>query len=446
MMRISIIGTGYVGLVTGVCLAEKGHRVVCVDVDAEKVERINQGIPTFFEEGLEELLHKNRESGFRATTDLKAAVTETDLTMIAVGTPFDGHEIDLSYVRTATREIGEALKGKQGYHLVVVKSTVVPGTTDEVVLPLLERSSGKRAGKDFGVGMNPEFLTEGEAIRDFMNPDRIVLGGIDEQSIDLLEELYRPFEEVPQLRTNPRTAEMIKYTSNALLAAMISFSNEIGNLCAHIGGIDVVNVMKGVHLSKYISAILPGGKRHAPEIQGFLAAGCGFGGSCLPKDVKALIAHGEKQGFTMEMMKAVVEINQRQHLVVMNLLEKHFPSLTGVPVAVLGLSFRPDTDDMRESPAIPIIRELLAREAIVLAYDPVAQHQAEKLLGNRRIRYCSSAREAVEASQAVVLVTRWDEFRSLPEIFGRMVRQPVLIDGRRLIDPPDVMAYEGIGR
>lgn len=445
-MRISIIGTGYVGLVTGVCLAEKGHRVVCVDVDAEKVERINQGIPTFFEEGLEELLHKNRESGFQATTDLKAAVTETDLTMIAVGTPFDGHEIDLSYVRTATREIGEALKEKQGYHLVVVKSTVVPGTTDEVVLPLLERSSGKRAGKDFGVGMNPEFLTEGEAIRDFMNPDRIVLGGIDEQSIDLLEELYRPFEEVPQLRTNPRTAEMIKYTSNALLAAMISFSNEIGNLCAHIGGIDVVNVMKGVHLSKYISAILPGGKRHAPEIQGFLAAGCGFGGSCLPKDVKALIAHGEKQGFTMEMMKAVVEINQRQHLVVMNLLEKHFPSLTGVPVAVLGLSFRPDTDDMRESPAIPIIRELLAREAIVLAYDPVAQHQAEKLLGNRRIRYCSSAREAVEASQAVVLVTRWDEFRSLPEIFGRMVRQPVLIDGRRLIDPPDVMAYEGIGR
>ncbi|NJD62430.1 MAG: UDP-glucose/GDP-mannose dehydrogenase family protein [Deltaproteobacteria bacterium] len=444
-MKVSIIGTGYVGLVTGVCLAEKGHDVVCVDVDAEKVDKINRGIPPFFERGLEELLKKNLGPGIRATADLKAAVMGTDLTMIAVGTPFDGKEIDLSFVRKAARDIGTALGDKPGYHLVIVKSTVVPGTTEDVVLPLLESASRKKAGRDFGVGMNPEFLTEGEAIGDFMSPDRIVLGGIDSRSLDLLAELYRPFPGIPQLRTNPRTAEMIKYASNSLLAAMISFSNEIGNLCAGIGGIDVVDVMKGVHLSKYISVILPGGERHAPGIEGFLAAGCGFGGSCLPKDVNALIAHGEKSGTPMPLLSAVIEINRRQHMKVIGLLKKHFPSLSGVRVAVLGLAFRPDTDDMRESPAIPIVRELVSLGASVQAYDPVARDEAMKVLGNRNIRYAASAREAVEAAQAVVLVTRWDEFRSLPELFSSMERQPVFVDGRRLIDPDAVEKYEGIG-
>lgn len=444
-MKVSIIGTGYVGLVTGVCLAEKGHNVICVDVAAEKVEKINRGVPTFHENGLEELLKKNLDAGVRATTELKAAVTGTDLTMIAVGTPFDGTEIDLSFVKNAAREIGEALRHKTGYHLVVVKSTVVPGTTDDVVLPLLESASGKKAGRDFGVGMNPEFLTEGEAIEDFMRPDRIVLGGIDERSIDLLAELYRPFPNIPQLRTNTRTAEMIKYASNALLAAMISFSNEIGNLCAGIGGIDVVDVMKGVHLSKYISVILPGGERHMPAIEGFLAAGCGFGGSCLPKDVKALIAHGEKFGAPMRLLDSVIKINKQQHMKVIGLLKKHFPSLSGVRVAVLGLAFRPNTDDMRESPAIPIVRELISLGASVLAYDPAAQNEARKVFGDRNIRYVASARDAVEAAQAVVLVTRWDEFRSLPDYFSRMEQQPVFVDGRRLIDRAAVRNYEGIG-
>jgi UDPglucose 6-dehydrogenase/GDP-mannose 6-dehydrogenase len=444
-MKVSIIGTGYVGLVTGVCLAEKGHNVICVDVDAEKVERINRGVPTFHENGLEELLKKNLDAGVRATTGLKAAVTGTDLTMIAVGTPFDGNEIDLSFVKNAAREIGGALRHKTGYHLVVVKSTVVPGTTDDVVLPLLESASGKKAGRDFGVGMNPEFLTEGEAIEDFMRPDRIVLGGIDERSIDLLAELYRPFPDIPQLRTNTRTAEMIKYASNALLAALISFSNEIGNLCAGIGGIDVVDVMRGVHLSKYISVILPGGERHMPAIEGFLAAGCGFGGSCLPKDVKALIAHGEKFGAPMRLLDSVIQVNKRQHMKVIDLLKKHFPSLSGVKVAVLGLAFRPNTDDMRESPAIPIVRELISQGASVLAYDPAAQNEARKVFGDGEIRYAASARDAVEAAQAVVLVTRWDEFRSLPDFLGRMERQPVFVDGRRLIDRSAVANYEGIG-
>ncbi len=286
-MRVSIIGTGYMGLVTGVCLAEKGHQVVCVDVDQEKVSKINQASPPIYEKGLEELLRKNINGNLQATTDIHKSIIETDISLITVGTPFDGGEIDLCYIKEASEQIGKALKGKSTYHLVVVKSTVVPGTTDEVVLPILEEVSGKKAGIDFGVGMNPEFLREGEAIRDFMLPDRIVLGGIDEKSIDVLEKLYSVFEGVDKLRTNNKTAEMIKYASNSVLATMISFSNEVGNLCAAIGGIDVVDVMRGVHLDKRLSPININGDRIVPAFITYLVAGCGFGGSCFPKDVKA---------------------------------------------------------------------------------------------------------------------------------------------------------------
>src|SRR5713101_3684543 len=238
-MKVSVIGTGYVGLVTGVCLAEKGQQVICVDLDPQKVESINRGVPPIYEPGLQELLQKNAGKRLRATTDLRCAVLETELSFIAVGTPSTNGEIDLRYVQEAARQIGSALHEKDSYHLVVVKSTVVPGTTEGTVLPLLEKASGKKAGRDFGVGMNPEFLTEGEAIQDFMFPDRIVLGGIDEKSLQVLAQLYSVFEGVEQFRTNNKTAEMIKYTSNALLATMVSFSNEIGNLCATMGGADV---------------------------------------------------------------------------------------------------------------------------------------------------------------------------------------------------------------
>jgi UDPglucose 6-dehydrogenase len=295
-VNISIIGTGYVGLVTGACLAEKGHRVICVDVDEEKVRTIGQGIPPFFEVGLKELLRKHINARFRATTDLRRSVVEADLSLIAVGTPFDGKEIDLSYVKEAARQIGDALKEKTEYSVVVVKSTVVPGTTDDVVRPILEQASGKRVGKDFGLGMNPEFLTEGQAVADFMNPDRIVLGAIDDKSMRLMVELYDGFDGTPILKTNNKTAEMIKYASNAMLATQISFANEIGNLCSTLGGVDVVDVMKGVHLSYYLRPRTKDGQRVQAPISSFLEAGCGFGGSCLPKDVKALVVHGKGGG------------------------------------------------------------------------------------------------------------------------------------------------------
>lgn len=443
-MKISVIGTGYVGLVSGVCLAEKGHDVICVDVDQAKIEKINHGIPPIYEKGLEELLRKNINHNLCASSDLHHAVIETDVTFIAVGTPFNGREIDLSYIKEASRQIGEALKNKITYHTVVVKSTVVPGTTDGVVCPILEEVSGKKAGVDFGLGMNPEFLTEGVAIRDFMYPDRIVLGGMDEKTIRTLEELYSEYEGVDLVRTNNKTAEMIKYTSNALLATMISFSNEIGNLCASLGGIDVVDVMKGVHKSFYLSPKLPDGSRVEAPITSFLEAGCGFGGSCLPKDVNALIAHGKEANQTMRLLESVIRINEQQYLQVIALLKKHFVSLDGVLITILGLAFKPDTDDMRESPAIPIINELIAQKARIKAYDPVANHEAKVRFGNV-IEFCDTLLQAVENSQAVVLVTRWDEFRSIPEVLANLKPQPVFIDGRRLIDKNKVTHYEGIG-
>jgi UDPglucose 6-dehydrogenase/GDP-mannose 6-dehydrogenase len=295
-MKLSIIGAGYVGLVSGACFAEVGHDVTCVDVDQDKIDRINRGEAPIHEEGLDALLRRHVGTRLSATRGLVAAVRDSEMTFIAVGTPFDGKRIDLRYVKQAAREIGAALRGRGRYHVVVVKSTVVPGTTDEVVLPTLEEASGSRAGVDFGVGMNPEFLTEGVAVRDFMEPDRIVIGGMDERSVDALARAYEPFRDVPVLRTNNKTAEMIKYTSNAVLATLISFSNEVGNLCARLGGVDVAEVMQGVHMARYFTTPLADGARVTAPITAFLEAGCGFGGSCLPKDVKALVAHGEAAG------------------------------------------------------------------------------------------------------------------------------------------------------
>lgn len=442
-MKISIIGTGYVGLVTGACLAEKGHQVTCVDINPERVAALNRAESPIFEAGLEELLRKHVGKGLSATTDLTAAVLDTELTLIAVGTPFNGKEIDLTFVLGATKQIGAALKQKNAYHVVVVKSTVVPGTTDQHVLPALEASSGKKAGQDFGVGMNPEFLSEGEAVNDFLFPDRIVLGGIDARSTDVLEEVYKPFgPEVPRLRTNTRTAEMIKYASNSLLATLISFSNELANLGSALGGIDTVEVMRGVHLSMYFRSR---NKEGLPPITSFLKAGCGFGGSCLPKDVSALIAHGNKAATSMRMLESVIRINEEQPKRTVALLRKHWASLKGVRVAVLGLSFKPETSDVRESPAFPIMRELLDSGAVVKAYDPVAKHEAQKAFPDAKVNYCDSLDAALSDVDAVVVVTPWKEFNDVPATLKAKQPKVIFVDGRRAYDKQNVANYEGIG-
>jgi UDPglucose 6-dehydrogenase len=444
-VNISIVGTGYVGLVTAACLAQKGHKVVCVDIDPVKVTKINQGVSPIYEKGLEEILRQQINVNMVASTDLAKAVVNSDVSLISVGTPFDGSEIDLQFIRQVSQQIGLSLKEKIGYHLVVVKSTVVPGTTDSVVLPTLEEASGKKAGVDFGVGMNPEFLREGEAIEDFLYPDRIVIGGIDIQSRELLSKVYEVFPGVPKVLTTNATAEMIKYTSNSLLATLISFSNEIGNLCGAMGNVDVTEVMKGVHLDKRLCPILPDGQRIIPTVTTYIEAGCGFGGSCFPKDVKAIIAHGKKYGRPMKLLDAVMAVNAAQPYEVLALLKKHFPSFAGIKVAVLGLAFKPGTDDMRESPAIPIVQSLRDRGAALKAYDPIARYEAEKLFGSEGITYCENLEETLQNVQAIVLLTRWDEFDKVPEFLQGCDPQPVLVDGRRMLDKHSILQYEGIG-
>ncbi len=441
-MKLSIIGAGYVGLVTGACLADKGEDVTCVDIDPARVECLNRGQSPIFEEGLDLLLRKNVGGRLRATGDLEAAVAESDLTMIAVGTPFDGEAIDLTAVLEAARQIGAALKHKSSYHVVVVKSTVVPGTTARQVLPALEASSRKKAGVDFGVGMNPEFLSEGEAVHDFMFPDRIVLGGIDERTIETIDQVYKGFPNAPRIRTNTGTAELIKYASNALLANLISFSNEIANLGSAVGGIDSVDVMRGVHLSQYFRGRNSAG---LPPITSFLQAGCGFGGSCLPKDVKALIAHGKSAGVDMPLLEAVIRINETQPNKVVAMLRKHRPKIAGMRVAVLGLSFKPGTSDVRESPAFPIMNELLRQGAILSAHDPVAIEEARKAFTRCEVTYCDDLKVALSGAEAVVVVTPWPEYQEVPALLRDQDPPQVFVDARRAFDKNDVSCYEGIG-
>ena len=442
-MRIAIVGTGYVGLVTGACLAEHGHHVTCIDVDQSKVDIINRKQPTIHEVGLPELLTRNVPERLRATTDLAAAVADAEITFIAVGTPASEGRIDLKFVNTAAEEIGKALRSHRGYHTVVVKSTVIPGTTDGVVRAALERGSDKVAGRDLGLGMNPEFLTEGQAVADFMRPDRIVIGGLDERSCAAIAAVYSGFEGTPRILTNCRTAEMIKYASNSVLATLISFSNEIGRLCSAIGDIDVADVMKGVHAAAYFTSRRPSGEYVAP-ITSFLEAGCGFGGSCLPKDVTALSAQGRSLGLGMPLLSSVLEINRTQPEELLRLIRKHSPNLSDVPVTVLGLAFKPDTDDVRESPAFPVMRALRAAGARVTIYDPVARPTGHPELAG--VQFAGSLEDALREAEIVVQVTRWAEFQQCGAILKRLGRTPLVVDGRRNLAPADFERYEGIGR
>ncbi len=425
-MKISIIGSGYVGSVTAACFAEVGHEVVCVDIDEQKVEQINAGIPPIYEEGLEELLKKYAGKKLIATSDYEFAVQETDISFICVGTPSaeDG-SIDLSIVRAATTSIGAALAKKGGYHVIVVKSTVVPETTEKFVLPLLEEASGKKAGKDFGVAMNPEFLREGKAVYDFMHPDKIVIGAIDRKSGDFVSKLYRKFE-CGVMLTNPTTAEMIKYANNSLLATKISFANEIGNICKKLG-IDTYEVMEAVGKDFRIS----------PK---FLNSGAGFGGSCFPKDVKALISKAKTIGYSPILLESVIAVNDKQPLLMTEILIRKIGDLVGKKIAVLGLAFKNETDDIRESRAIPVIAELLRLGAKISAYDPMAIENMRRVFPT--IEYSEKAEDALKDADACLVMTEWDEFRQLESEFENM-KERIVIDGRRVIKAKNI-DYEGL--
>jgi UDPglucose 6-dehydrogenase len=419
-MKISIIGCGYVGAVTGACFAALGHDIVFVELDPNKIAAINAGQAPIYEPGLEELLQEH-SSRIVATDDLADAVCHTEVTFICVGTPSrqDG-SIDLTYVRSAAVEIGRILKEKGDYQTVIVKSTVLPGTAEGVILPILEAESGKRTFVDFGLASNPEFLREGSALADFFTPDRIVIGTSDDRSRRLLEELYSPID-CPKMITAIPVAEMIKYVSNAFLATKISFANEIGNICKQMG-IDTAEVFRGVGMDHRINPA-------------FFQSGIGFGGSCFPKDVRALIAKAEEVGIEPRILKDVIEVNEEQPLKLLELLDTHIPDVDRKTIGLLGLAFKPNTDDVRESRAIPIVETLLRKGATVLAYDPMAMGNFRKLYP--QINYVPTATDAL-AADAVLITTEWKEFESL-NYAGKTV-----VDGRRIEKAREGSTYDGV--
>ncbi len=434
-MRIAVVGTGYVGLTTAVCFAFLDHKVRCVDIDESKIEKINNGVSPIFEEGMDSRLKEVVGSGqLVASTDLEKAVMDSDLSFVCVGTPaLDDGSIDLSQIRAVSVSIGKALKNFTGRHIVVIKSTVLPGTSEEVVIPELEGNSGLKVVEDFGVCVNPEFLREGQAISDFFDPKNtgIVIGESDNESGGVLAELYSGFNG-SILRTFLRTAEMIKYARNAYLAKDVSFANEIANICSKFS-IDYLDVKAGLEMDSRI------GKG------GFLSAGLGYGGSCFKKDVSAIISKAENQGFEPSLLKITEEVNEKQPSVVLELTKKALGNLNGKKIAVLGLAFKDGTDDVRESRAIKIIDLLLKKQAHVVVFDPKAMDNAKKIYG-LNVEYAENAEEALKNCEACIVATEWSEFRNLNLFLNK--EDLIIIDGRRILDwksLPKNIRYYGVG-
>ncbi len=432
-MKIAVIGSGYVGLVTGACLANLGNDVICVDIDDERISNLRRGILPFFEPGLREIVELNTaQKRLMFTTDSQLAIENSDVIFIAVGTPSDGDGgADLSAVFNVADTIARFING---YKVIVMKSTVPVGTSHR----LKEHLSAKmRAKHEFDVVSNPEFLREGDAVQDFMMPDRIVIGTDNGKAKDVMNSLYKSIERTgrPILFTGIKTSELIKYASNAMLASRISFMNQLSHLCEKVGA-DVKVIARGIGLDHRI------GPR-------FLQAGVGYGGSCFPKDVRALAQTLKEHGCASELLEAVESINERQKLSVIPKVKKMVPDLRGKKVAIWGLSFKPKTDDMREAPSIAIIGELQRLGASIVAFDPVSEHSARKVL--KDVAFAETPLGALDGAHLLVVVTEWDLFRELDK--GRMrelMASPNIIDGRNMYDAEDFISlgfnYVGVGR
>lgn len=438
-MDLSIVGSGYVGTTVAACFADLGHDVVNIDIDESVVETINAGEAPIHEEGLSELIAEHAgpdgTGRLQATTDY-AAVRDTEVTFLCLPTPQkDDGSIDLSITEAGASQLGKTLADKADWHTVVVKSTVVPGSTADAITPILERESDKRVGEGFGVGMNPEFLREGTAVHDFLNPDKVVLGADDDRALGDMRDVFAPLVEgtdAPVVETDTRTAEMIKYANNGFLAAKISLINDIGNICKEFG-VDAYEVADAIGLDDRIS-------------EQFLQSGVGWGGSCFPKDVAAIVAAAEDTGYDPAVLNAVVEVNDRQperlvELLAGHLVERRESGFDGAEIAVLGLAFKPGTDDMRNSRAIPVIDDLQERGATVTAYDPVAADNAPNYVDD--VTYAESAAAALDGADGAGVVTDWDEFAALDEEFDAMAT-PIVVDGRRIVERRDGITYEGL--
>lgn len=437
-MKIAIVGTGYVGLVTGTCFAEMGVEVTCVDVDARKIESLRNGIIPIYEPGLDDMVTRNyREGRLRFTTSLEDAVNQSEVIFCAVGTPPDEDgSADLRYVLDVARGIGRYM---QTYKLVVTKSTVPVGTSRKVKAAIREELDKRGSRLEFDVASNPEFLKEGNAIPDFMHPDRVVVGIESPRAQRLMEQLYKPFmlNNYRMIFTDIPSAEMIKYAANSMLATRISFMNDIANLCELVGA-DVNMVRKGIGSDTRI-----GSK--------FLYPGCGYGGSCFPKDVKALIRTAAREGYDMEVLEAVERVNERQKELLFHKLQRELgEDLRGKRVALWGLAFKPETDDMREAPALRLIDRLIEAGAEVVVYDPIAMDECRRRVGDR-VKYGTNIYDTVEGADALMLVTEWKQFR-MPEWrkVKELMRSLVVIDGRNIYDPLEIenlgFNYACIGR
>jgi UDPglucose 6-dehydrogenase/GDP-mannose 6-dehydrogenase len=437
-MKLTIIGTGYVGLVSGVCLASRGHDVTCLDLRQEVVDDLNRGKPHIYEDGLQSLLSGVlKAKKFRARKASVENFGDPKLIIIAVGTPSENGKINLLQVQNAAKLAGSYLRRANRFVSVIVKSTVVPGTTDTFVRKVLERESGKKLGA-FGLGMNPEFLREGAAVEDFLIPDRIVLGHETPQTLSHLEELYAPWN-ADKLRVNSRTAEMMKYANNCLLATQISAVNELANLAAVLGGINSSEVMQAIHLDKRWNPILSGGQRAQPSILTFLKPGCGFGGSCFPKDLQALRSLGAAKKTPMRLLQAVLDINEHQPSEVDALLKRQFGKLKGRRILVLGLAFKPGTDDVRESASLKIIRRLLDSGAEIDAHDPVAVPNAAAVLRHRKLHYIPTWQEKLGDADGVVVATCWPEYRELAkDVLSSARARKIIVDARRMFQPDEL--------
>ena len=432
-MHIAVIGTGYVGLVTGACFAEFGVDVTCVDVDEQKIERLNDGVMPIYEPGLEQLVTKNTQAGrLRFTTNVGEAVEQALVIFLAVGTPpKDDGSPDLSFIEAAATSIADHL---HDYKVIVTKSTVPIGTGEHIRSLVNER---KKSRANFGVVSNPEFLREGAAISDFMRPDRVVIGSRDQEAIAIMKDLYRPLYliEAPFVITSLEAAELTKYAANAFLATKVSFINEIANLCERIG-CDVHDVARGIGMDKRI-----GSK--------FLHPGPGFGGSCFPKDTRALASVARQFGGDSLIVDAVIEVNKRQGKEMLVKIRKLVGDLKDKKIAVLGLAFKPETDDMREAPSVGIIRGLIADGAVVQAYDPVAKSEAKKILPE--VCYADDEYDAAKSAEALIFVTEWNQFRALDmRRIHQLMATPRIADLRNICDPEDMreigFEYVGVGR
>ena len=439
-MNIAIVGTGYVGLVSGTCFADTGANVTCVDVDAQKIERLKNGEIPIFEPGLDELVVKNVKAGrLHFTTDLSSVLDDVQIVFSAVGTPPDEDgSADLKYVLQVARTIGQHMN----HYLVVVTKSTVPVGTASKVRKAIEEELAKRGLQDleFDVASNPEFLKEGNAIKDFMSPDRVVVGVESEHAKKVLTKLYKPFliNNFRVIFMDIPSAEMTKYAANSMLATRISFMNDIANLCERVGA-DVNMVRAGIGADTRI------GRK-------FLYAGCGYGGSCFPKDVKALIKTADQNGYSMEVLKAVERVNERQKSILFEKLQKAFmgEDLKGKTIAMWGLSFKPETDDMRESTALVMIHLLLEAGCTVRAYDPVAMNECKRRIGDT-VTYCNDMYDATLDADALLLLTEWKEFR-LPTwaVIKKAMKRPLVIDGRNIFDSEDLeengFEYHCIGK